>query len=136
MKGHSSNIVNKPGKNKQPRKKILIADDDQGIQDIFRIILDQAGYDIEIKSGGEELLKNDFTIPDLFLIDRQLSGYDGVDICIHLKSQELTKHIPVVMVSASPDIATLAKKAGADFFVEKPFDMKELLRIVDHYINS
>ena len=56
------------------RKKILVADDDPGIQDIFSIIFENAGYSFEVKKDGDDLLKNKFIVPDLFLIDKQLSG--------------------------------------------------------------
>ena len=117
------------------KKKILVADDDPGIRDIFKIIFEKAGYSIEIKSGAEDVLQNNFTIPDVFLIDKLLSGYDGLDICRHLKSNPLTSHIPVIMVSASPDIGVTAIKAGADDFVEKPFDLKYLLKVIERNID-
>jgi CheY-like chemotaxis protein len=114
-------------------KRILIADDDQGIQDIFTIIFENAGYAIELKTNGDDILKNKFTLPHVFLIDKQLSGTDGLDICRYLKNQKLTKHIPVIMVSASPDIAKLSREAGADAYIEKPFEVKDLLRMVGYY---
>jgi len=117
------------------KRKILIADDDPGIRDIFKIIFERAGYNIEIKGDAEDVLKNNFTIPDVFLIDKLLSGYDGLDICRYLKSNPLTSHIPVIMVSASPDIGVTAIKAGADDFVEKPFDLKYLLNVIERNIS-
>ena len=117
------------------KKKILVADDDPGIRDIFKIIFERAGYSIEIKDDAEDVLRNNFTIPDVFLIDKLLSGYDGLDICRHLKSDPLTSHIPVIMVSASPDIGVTAIKAGADDFVEKPFDLKYLLKVIERNIS-
>jgi len=117
------------------KKKILVADDDPGIRDIFKIIFEKAGYSIEIKDDAEDVLKNNFTIPDVFLIDKLLSGHDGLDICRHLKSEPLTSHIPVIMVSASPDIGITAVKAGADDFVEKPFDLKYLLKVIERNIS-
>ena len=113
------------------KRKILIADDDPGIRDIFQIILAKAGYDIEVKDDANEIFKNKFNIPDLFLIDRLLSGVDGLDVCRYLKSNTQTNQIPVVMVSASPDIGIAAVKAGADDFVEKPFELSYLLKVIE-----
>ena len=118
------------------KHKILIADDDPGIRDIFNIVLAKAGYDIEVKDDANEIFKNKFRIPDLFLIDRLLSGVDGLDVCRHLKTNEQTKQIPVIMVSASPDIGLLAVKAGADDFVEKPFDLAYLLEVIERNIKN
>ena len=117
------------------KKKILVADDDPGIRDIYKIIFERAGYNIEIKGDAEDVLKNNFTIPDVFLIDKLLSGYDGLDICRYLKSNPLTSHMPVIMVSASPDIGVTAITAGADDFVEKPFDLKYLLKVIERNIS-
>jgi CheY-like chemotaxis protein len=115
--------------------KILVADDDAGIRDVFRIILEKAGYQVELKENGRDLLEDKFSLPDIFLIDKLLSGLDGLDICTHLKSLKKTRNVPVIMISASPNIGRLAKKAGADDFLEKPFDMNHLLKMVERYIN-
>ena len=114
--------------------KILIADDDPGIRDIFKIVLTKAGYDIEVKEEASEIFKNNFKIPDLFLIDKLLSGVDGLDVCRYLKNNPITSNIPVVMVSASPDIGPMAIKAGADDFVEKPFELSYLLKVIERNI--
>lgn len=117
------------------KRRILIADDDPGIRDIFQIVLGKAGYEIEVKDDANEIFKNKFRIPDLFLIDRLLSGVDGLDVCHFLKNNKETSQIPVVMVSASPDIGVLAVKAGADDFVEKPFELAYLLKVIERNIS-
>ena len=119
---------------KKIKKKILIADDDPGIQDILTIIFERAGYEVEIKKNGEDLLNNKFTMPDLFLVDKQLSGYNGLDICRYLKSQRHTKNIPVIMISASPDIGRSSREAGADAYIEKPFEISNLVDLVNSYV--
>ena len=118
------------------RKRILIADDDPGIRDIFKIIFERYGYEIDLKEDATDLLKNNFFLPDVFLIDKLLSGADGLDICRVLKNSPLTMDIPVIMVSASPDIAIQSIKAGADDFIEKPFDLNHLLEVVERNINK
>lgn len=118
------------------KHKILVADDDSSIRDIFKIILAKAGYDIEVKEDANEIFKNNFKIPDLFLIDKLLSGVDGLEVCRYLKDNPATCDIPVVMVSASPDIGVSAMKAGADDFVEKPFDLAYLLKVIERNINA
>jgi DNA-binding response OmpR family regulator len=112
------------------KKKILAIDDDEGIRDILQIIFEKAGYNIELKSNGNDLFQNKFSIPDIFLVDKQLSGTNGLDICRHLKSQTNTRDIPVIMISASPDIAKLSKEAGADGYIEKPFEVSYLLKVI------
>ena len=118
------------------KHKILVADDDSSIRDIFNIILVRAGYDIEVKEDANEIFKNNFKIPDLFLIDKLLSGVDGLEVCHYLKNNPDTCDIPVVMVSASPDIGVSAIKAGADDFIEKPFDLAHLLKVIERNISN
>ena len=117
------------------KPKILVADDDSSIREIFNIILVKAGYDIEVKEDANEIFKNNFKIPDLFLIDKLLSGVDGLEVCRYLKNNPATFNIPVVMVSASPDIGVSAIKAGADDFSEKPFDLTHLLKVIERNIS-
>jgi DNA-binding response OmpR family regulator len=117
------------------KKRILIADDDAGIRDIFKIIFEKAGYEIDLKEDASDLLKNNFFLPDIFLIDKLLSGIDGLAICRYLKSNPKTCNIPVIMISASPDIGIQSAKAGADDFIEKPFDLNYLLEVVESNIN-
>lgn len=116
------------------QRKILIADDDPGIRDIFQIVLVKAGYDIEVKDDANEIFENNFRIPDLFLIDRLLSGVDGLDVCRYLKNNKQTSQIPVIMVSASPDIDKVALRAGADDFIEKPFELSHLIKVIERNI--
>lgn len=116
------------------KKKILVADDDPSMRDIFHIILSKAGYDLEIKENAGEIFKNNFKIPDIFLIDKLLSGIDGLEVCHYLKNSPDTCDIPVVMISASPDISVSSLKAGADDYIEKPFDLSELLKVIERNI--
>ena len=115
-------------------KKILCADDDPGLQDVFPLIFSRAGYEVTMIDNGEQLLENEFEKPDLFLLDKQLSGVDGMEICRFLKGQDSTRDIPVIIVSASPHLDEQAKAAGADGFIEKPFKMKFLLELLKKYL--
>lgn len=116
------------------KKKILIADDDPTVLDVIKMILDKAGYKTETTLNGRTLLNNlpeDF---DLILLDVRMSGIDGFMICRHLKSQESTRGIPIVMVSAVPELGARTRNSCADAYLEKPFNMDDLLRIVEKYI--
>jgi CheY-like chemotaxis protein len=75
-------------------------------------------------------------LPDLVLLDMLLSGKDGREIVRQLKSDEKTKHIPVIMFSAHPSAERTAFEAGADDFVEKPFDIDVLLHKIERLISS
>ena len=114
-------------------KRILVAEDDPGMQDAIRLIFTRAGYDVNIIDDGDLLLKAGYANPDVFILDKQLSGVDGLDVCRFLKQQESTKDIPVIMLSANPHIGVLSKEAGADNFLEKPFRVRLLLEMVSTY---
>ncbi len=83
-------------------KTILVADDDPAILDVMSVILEDAGYKVETSSSGEISL--DGALPDLFLLDLWMSGRDGRKVCSQIKSHELAKNIPVIIVSANRDI--------------------------------
>ena len=114
-------------------KKLIFVDDDPAIQDIVRIVFKDI-YELTIFSDGESLMSNNFEKPDVFLLDKHISGLDGLDICRFLKSQTETGLIPVIIISASPDIARLAKLAGADDVIEKPFKLSELSSKIAQYM--
>lgn len=114
-------------------KQIIIVDDDPAIQDAFRLILERAGYAVTVYNNGSPLLRDDFITPSLIILDRQLSGADGLDVCRILKRRAATKEVPIIMLSASPYIQRLALEAGANDFLEKPFKLKELMQLVEKY---
>jgi CheY-like chemotaxis protein len=117
-------------------KHIILADDDPAMRDVFQIIFQRSGYTVTMYANGEALMTNELELPDIFILDKQLSGVVGFDVCRHLKSRELTKNIPVLITSASPYIAEAAINAGADAFIEKPFKMKELIKLVEKTLNK
>lgn len=116
-------------------KRILIADDDEGIVDAVTMILEVMGYDVEYTYDGGAVIEAVKNRPDLILLDIWMSGHDGRDICKQLKSDPTYKEIPILMISASRDIRQSALDAGADDFMEKPFEMDSLLNKVDFLLN-
>src|SRR5215470_11887931 len=113
----------------QQTKRILVVDDDPDILDALEIILEFAGYEVKTTEKGEyvENLRDvNGGLPDLIILDVLLSGKDGRLICQKLKSQDDTKHIPIIMISAHPNAEQSVAAVGADDFMAKPFDMDEL----------
>ena len=116
-------------------KKILIADDDPGIVDSVSMILEMMGYDVAFTYSSNAVsaeVKKSST--DLILLDIWMSGRDGRDICRELKSNNSTKNIPVLMISASRDIKQSALDSGADDFLEKPFEIDTIIDKVERLI--
>jgi DNA-binding response OmpR family regulator len=115
-------------------KTILIADDDEGILDATSAILEFEGYHVSSTLDGASVLRLEGKLPDLLLLDIWMSGTDGTDVCRQLKNNADTSHLPVIMVSASRDIEQYARDAGADDFLAKPYDMKDLLEKVKRWL--
>lgn len=114
------------------KKKVYIADDDPDILEVLTIILEDRGYDVTTSPDGKSLNKlND--VPDLVLLDVRMSGSDGSEICRVLKSKDETKNIPVILISANRNLTEIAKDCGADDFISKPFDIKEIVSIARKY---
>ena len=118
------------------KKKILVADDNPAILDALKIMLEEEGYEVETTVDGATVQDIKEPLPDLLMLDIWMSGIDGRNVCKRLKSNAATKHIPVIMISATKDIEQIAKDSGADDCVSKPFQMEHLLAIVAKYVNK
>ncbi|WP_345948032.1 response regulator transcription factor [Mucilaginibacter sp. PAMB04274] len=117
------------------QKTILIADDDKSIVDSISAILDHSGYEVLKVNDGTSVMQAVKAQPDLILLDIQMPGHDGQRVCQQLKRQPSTKDIPVIIVSASMDVRHKATAAGADDYLEKPFDMEVLQQKVFNLLN-
>lgn len=119
----------------KPVRKIMVADDDTGILDSISLMLEFAGYEVSTTANGASLLDLK-ELPDLLLLDIWMSGIDGRDICKQLKKNELTSNLPIVLFSASREIEQSAREAGANDFLAKPFEMKDLVEKVGKNIRG
>lgn len=109
--------------------KILVIEDDTTSADFLARYLTSLGYTaVRAANGTEGLLKAGQERPDLILLDIMMPGMDGFEVCRQVRSQALTAHIPVLMVTALYETAERiqALEAGADDFLSKPFNVYEL----------
>ena len=106
--------------------KILIVDDDSNISDLLKMYFENEGYDVKLAGDGAEGLSF-FKMyePDLVLLDIMLPKKDGWQVCREIR--EISSK-PVIMITAKGEVfdKVLGLELGADEFVVKPFDMKEL----------
>jgi DNA-binding response OmpR family regulator len=116
------------------KKKILIAEDDAGILEAMQIMLEDAGYEVMTTEDGTTVQNMTDDLPDILLLDIWMSGIDGTVICRQWKSQDSTKHIPIILCSANRDTQRLAKACGADDFIAKPFEMTDFLNKVKKHL--
>jgi DNA-binding response OmpR family regulator len=119
-------------------KKVLVVDDDIGIREVIRIILDDEGYEVnELDNDHQVDSAIASWIPDVILLDVMLGDMDGRDICRHLKSEKNTAAIPIIIISATHSRYTLPQKiCSANDYLEKPFDIDDLVRKVKFYARS
>ncbi len=109
------------------KQKILIVDDDENIAELISLYLTKECYDTKCVHDGEEALRTFKTYePNLVLLDLMLPGMDGYQVCREIRTQSST---PVIMLSAKGEIfdKVLGLELGADDYMIKPFDTKELV---------
>lgn len=109
------------------RQKILIVDDDENIAELISLYLTKECYTTRIVYDGESALK-EFPIfnPNLILLDLMLPGMDGYQVCRELRQ---SSQVPIIMLSAKGEVfdKVLGLELGADDYMIKPFDSKELI---------
>jgi two-component system phosphate regulon response regulator PhoB len=116
--------------------KCLYVDDDPGVRDLVTVNLRAEGVDVHVAENGlgvEQLVQE--IRPDIVLLDVMMPGRDGYDVLTSLKSSDVTRDIPVVLLTARASDAEIWQgwKAGADYYLTKPFNVDHLveyLRIV------
>lgn len=118
-------------KNKSGVKKILIIDDDEGVLGALTAILEMEGYQVETATNSHLLdSQANKNVPNLILLDFLVSGENGKDILKKIKTYKGWSSIPIIMLSAYPNVEKELLDVGADEFIAKPFDMEDLLQRV------
>lgn len=109
------------------KQKILIVDDDANIAELISLYLMKECYETKIVGDGESALR-EFPVfkPNLVLLDLMLPGMDGYQVCRELR---ISSQVPIIMLSAKGEIfdKVLGLELGADDYMIKPFDSKELV---------
>ncbi len=109
------------------RQKILIVDDDNNIAELISLYLTKECFETMIVNDGESALSAvDSFAPNLMLLDLMLPGIDGYQVCREVRSKS---SLPIIMLSAKGEVfdKVLGLELGADDYMEKPFDSKELV---------
>jgi DNA-binding response OmpR family regulator len=109
------------------KQKIMIVDDDNNIAELISLYLIKECFEAEIYNDGESALAAlDTYEPNLILLDLMLPGMDGYQVCREVRAKS---NIPIIMLSAKGEVfdKVLGLELGADDYMEKPFDSKELV---------
>ncbi len=107
--------------------KILVVDDDKNICELLRLYLEKEGYSVILSNDGEEaVVKFTALKPDLVLLDIMLPGLDGWQVCREIRKKS---NVPIIMLTAKGETfdKVLGLELGADDYVVKPFDTKEIV---------
>jgi len=107
--------------------KILLVDDDPNIRQLVNLYLEKEGFEVEMADRGDTALKKfQSSQPNLILLDIMLPGMDGWQVCREIRK---TSNVPIIMLTAKDETfdKVLGLELGADDYVAKPFDMKELV---------
>lgn len=118
---------NNKGVNEMSIGKILVVDDDKNICELLRLYLEKEGYNVLIANEGEEAIaKFNAAKPDLILLDIMLPTLDGWQVCREIRK---TSNVPIIMLTAKGETfdKVLGLELGADDYVVKPFDTKEVI---------
>jgi DNA-binding response OmpR family regulator len=117
-------------------KQILIIEDDADILQVLETVLQYNDFSVKGLSRTDDILQsiNEYK-PDLVLTDYLLSGTNGGKICQLIKSNKDTCHIPVILISAYPELAASLGNFGFDAFITKPFDINMLVKRIDALVN-
>ena len=110
-----------------PKTKILIVDDDNNIAELISLYLIKECYDTKIVNDGKEaLLAFEQYQPNMILLDLMLPGIDGYQVCREIRTKS---NVPIIMLSAKGETfdKVLGLELGADDYIMKPFDSKELV---------
>ncbi len=112
-------------------KRIIIYDDDKDILTVTSVILQMKGYEVMCREDCLSLEGdlNSFK-PEVILMDNRLPGMGGVKAVQYIKKHDHFKHIPVILFSANSNVEDIAREAGADRVLRKPFEILELQQMI------
>ena len=113
-------------------KRVLVCDDEQDILDIIEFVLADAGWEVITTTHVNNILDQvEESNPSVILMDNWIPGSGGIAATQAIKAHPVFRDIPVIYITANNDISHLAKQAGADFALPKPFDLDLLEKIVE-----
>lgn len=112
--------------------KVLVIEDDKPLAEILEELFADFGYLSTILHYTNDLFSviKEY-VPDIILLDHLLPHINGGELCIQLKKSELFRHIPVIIFSALPKHMILRHDYGYDVFIEKPFDLIDLVNTIE-----
>jgi two-component system phosphate regulon response regulator PhoB len=118
------------------KKKVLVVENDFEIRDIVSYILEEEGFEcLSIPEPGSMDHIQAFK-PDIILVDEFINNKPGHRLCLKIKQVDTLRHIPVIVLSTAHNIELIAKECKADDYIQKPFDIDEMINKVVRVIDN
>jgi two-component system phosphate regulon response regulator PhoB len=111
-------------------KRVLVVEDERDVADLVVDVLDLEGYESRIASGETALVEAVEFRPNVVLLDLMMPGIDGFEVARQLHARDDTRSLPIVVMTAMHDAPGRAREVGAQGVIAKPFDIVELIRVV------
>ena len=124
----AARVISTPLPPSDNRRRVVLIEDDNDIAEAISYQLEKVGLQVKVARTGEEGLEAVRRGVDLVLLDLNLPGMDGLEVCRMIRRQQMTAHVPIIIVSARADEVdrVLGLEMGADDYMVKPFSLKEL----------
>ena len=116
--------------------RIYIAEVNKDLQHDLSNALSRNGFDVQVFGSGYPIVSMMDNWPDVFLIDIELPGINGLEVCKWLKSHEGSRHIPVIFLSGDPYLKILAASAHADDYIEMPVTFEKMIHKIKECLPS
>jgi len=112
-------------------RSILVVDDDERLLNVVKLFFEVKGYEVRTANGGEAALAAvEERRPDAVVLDVMMPDVDGLEVCKRLRSDQRFKRLPIIILTAAPEMEKSSIAAGANRFVSKPFDLDDLAKPV------
>ena len=114
-------------------KKVIVCDDDRHILEVLKLIVEFSGAEVLVEDDSAKLFgRLNEDRPDLLIIDLWMPNLSGQEIISMIRSDDKMKNMYILCLSASDDGEEVAMRAGANQFLPKPFEMTEILQIIEN----
>ncbi|MGI8824877.1 MAG: response regulator [Chloroflexota bacterium] len=117
-------------------KFVLVAEDDPDILSLVLAVLEEEGFRVGSTAGADTLAEVERNRPDIVLLDYQMPGMDGIEIARRLKANSATADIPIIAMTAAGRAAFVCREMDASGCLGKPFDIDELVSVVDQMVHT
>ena len=116
-------------------KRVLVVDDDEDMQALLQTVLEGQDYEVVAAEDGIAALQElEKAAPDLIVLDLMMPRMDGYAFTEELRQRGLQSTIPVIVLSADVNAKQNADQLGADSYISKPFDVRDLLGEISHFM--